>query len=125
MKVVINDCFGGFSLSKKAVLWMREKGSIRAMNATVEGETYHDGSGPMKAMCGFDGPHDIRLPDEDYDDWEWRSDPVLIQCVETLKGDAGGPCSELRVVTIPDDVEWAIEEYDGAESIHEVHRRWS
>ena len=26
---------------------------------------------------------------------------------------------------IPDDVEWEIDDYDGIETIHEVHRSWS
>jgi hypothetical protein len=28
------------------------------------------------------------------------------------------------VVTIPDDVAWTIEEYDGNEWVAEVHRTW-
>lgn len=30
----------------------------------------------------------------------------------------------LKVVSIPADVEWQIEEYDGAEWIAEKHRTW-
>ena len=33
--------------------------------------------------------------------------------------------SDLKVVEIPDDVEWEIEEYDGNEWVSEVHRCWS
>jgi hypothetical protein len=30
----------------------------------------------------------------------------------------------LKVVSIPDDVEWVMDDYDGIESIHEKHRVW-
>ena len=53
-----------------------------------------------------------------------RDDPLLIKCVETLGGDADGCHADLKVVEIPDDVEWEITEYDGYETIEEVHRKW-
>lgn len=53
-----------------------------------------------------------------------RSDPKLVECVETLGNKANGYCAELKVVEIPDDVTWEINEYDGVETIEEVHRRW-
>jgi hypothetical protein len=37
---------------------------------------------------------------------------------------ANGRCAELKVVEIPDDVEWQIEEYDGLEWVAEKHRTW-
>ena len=33
--------------------------------------------------------------------------------------------SELKVVEIPDDVEYDIQEYDGNEWVAEKHRTWS
>jgi len=30
----------------------------------------------------------------------------------------------LKVVEIPDDVEWRIHDYDGAEHVYEKHRTW-
>lgn len=53
-----------------------------------------------------------------------RDDPVLVAIVEELGDEADGDCSKLKVVEIPDDVQYTIEEYDGIESIHEVHRSW-
>ena len=41
-----------------------------------------------------------------------------------MKEKANGPCASLEIVQIPDDVEYEIDEYDGSESIHEVHRSW-
>lgn len=88
MKVVINTCFGGFSVSRKAMEQMGFK---------------WDGYG--------------------YPEIE-RTDPRLVAVVEELGKKASGPTAELRVVEIPDGIEYEIEEYDGYEHIAEVHRTW-
>lgn len=65
-----------------------------------------------------------------YGDWsksteELRSDPKLVEVVEKLGVEAAsGPLAELRIVEIPDGVEWHIHDYDGAEHIAENHRTW-
>lgn len=53
-----------------------------------------------------------------------RNDPDLVAVVEELGEAANGRFSKLRVVEIPDGVEWQIEEYDGLEWIAEKHRTW-
>lgn len=53
-----------------------------------------------------------------------RDDPKLVEAVEKLGNEANGMFAELEVVEIPDDVEWEIDEYDGNETIDEVHRSW-
>lgn len=53
-----------------------------------------------------------------------RDHPLLVECVETLGDAASGKQSKLKIVEIPDDVEWEIAEYDGRESIEEKHRSW-
>lgn len=63
------------------------------------------------------------------DDWFYRnydnrSDPLMVQAVEELGEAASGELAELKVVEIPDDVEWVIEEYDGVEWVSEQHRTW-
>lgn len=85
MKVVINRCYGGFSLSEKAMKFLG---------------------------VGSEWP-DIA-----------RDDPKLVECVEKLGEEANGAYAELKVVEIPDDVNWEIGEYDGLEWVEEVHRRW-
>ena len=52
-----------------------------------------------------------------------RDCPVLVEMVE--RGDVDSVYSDLRVVEIPDDVNWYIEEYDGLEHVAERHRTWS
>lgn len=54
-----------------------------------------------------------------------RNDPILVHVVETLGDEADGRFARLRIVEIPDDVNWEIAEYDGVESVEEVHRSWS
>lgn len=51
-----------------------------------------------------------------------RTKPELIQVIQEM-GNAAG--DNLKIVEIPDDVKWIIEEYDGAEWVSEVHRTWS
>jgi hypothetical protein len=64
------------------------------------------------------------------DDESWwsrmipRDDLVLIDIVETMGEKSFGSFAELKVIEIPDDVEWQIEEYDGAEWVAEKHRTW-
>ena len=53
-----------------------------------------------------------------------RTDPILIQIVETLGAEANGRFAKLCIIEIPDDVKWEITEYDGNESVEEVHRKW-
>ena len=54
-----------------------------------------------------------------------RDDPVLVKVVQELGDRAGGKYADLRVVEIPGDVDWQIDEYDGAEWVAEKHRTWS
>ena len=53
-----------------------------------------------------------------------RDDPVLVKIVEDLGAEANGNYAKLKVVEIPDDVDWVIEEYDGKEQVAEKHRTW-
>jgi hypothetical protein len=53
-----------------------------------------------------------------------RDDVNLIRVVEELGEKANGRCAKLKIVEIPDDVKWCISEYDGYESVDEVHRSW-
>jgi hypothetical protein len=54
-----------------------------------------------------------------------RNDPLLVEIVEKLGENANGKYAKLKVVTIPDDVKWQIEEYDGLEWVAERHRMWT
>jgi len=116
-KIVINNQHGGFSLSHKAFLMLRELGEKTALSEPDYGEFWDDGSGPreqnfideMASFC-----RDIP-----------RDSPELVKTVSELGKIANGFCSSLKIVEIPDDVEWEIQEYDGLEWVAEKHRMWT
>lgn len=57
-------------------------------------------------------------------DWDIsRTDPRLIALFERYGAAKIAPCA--KIVEIPDDVQWTIEEYDGIEWVAEKHRVWS
>lgn len=112
-KIVINECFGGFGLSHEAFLRLRELGCRAALQEPDIGELWPDGSGPRKSYWGDSFGDDIP-----------RDDPLLVQVVKEMGEEADGFCAQLKVVTIPDGVDWEIDEYDGSETIHEKHRSW-
>ena len=53
-----------------------------------------------------------------------RDDPILVKVVETLGKEANTEYSSLKVVEIPDGVDYYIDDYDGMETIEECHRSW-
>lgn len=53
-----------------------------------------------------------------------RAEPELVQVVETLGEGADDRYAQLKVVEIPDNVDWDIQEYDGLEWVAEKHRTW-
>jgi hypothetical protein len=68
----------------------------------------------VKDELGYNHPEDME-----------RFDPRLIAAVEKVGlNHASDGCSSLKIVEIPDDVEWYIMDCDGCETIHENHRIW-
>lgn len=67
------------------------------------------------------------ITDPDFAHWDIdRTCPILVEMVERMMSDTiNDSFSSLKVVEIPDDVEWQIEEYDGAEWVAEKHRTWT
>lgn len=59
-----------------------------------------------------------------YNGEKMRTDGKLIAVIEKLREKASGRFANIRIVEIPDDVLWEIDEYDGIETVHEVHRKW-
>jgi hypothetical protein len=113
MKIVINTCYGFFSLSDEAVrLYAQLVGLV-----LVEAQSDY---------CGTEFYRD-HISEETYFSYYdiARDCPHLVQVIETLGTAANGDCAELKVVEVPDGVEWHIEEYDGDEWVAENHRTWS
>ena len=57
-------------------------------------------------------------------DFDNRTDQDIVAVVEELGEKANSRFSNLVVVEIPDGIEYEIDEYDGQETIREVHRTW-
>ena len=93
MKIVINDCYGGFGLNDEAL----DEYKVRRKDITDPNFWYYD------------------IP---------RDCPVLVAMVEEQGNDIGTKYSDLKIVEIPEDVNWYIEEYDGMEHVAERHRTW-
>jgi hypothetical protein len=113
MKIVINRDFGGYGLSDQAV---REYGKRKGLNLVEDGPDDH----------GFTYFYVNEIDENNYfsDREIERNDPVLVEIVERLGSEANGRYSDLKIVEIPDDVDWDIMEYDGMEHIAEKHRTW-
>lgn len=54
-----------------------------------------------------------------------RNDPDLIKVVELLGEDVNERFSKLKIVEIPDDVDWEINSNDMEEWVEEKHDRWN
>jgi hypothetical protein len=94
-QIIINTCYGGFSISREAI------------------DLYNH-------YAGFDA---VTSPYAQRDEYH-RDDPMLVRVVRELGERANGDHAQLKIVTIPDDVDWILEEYDGIEWIAERHRTW-
>ncbi len=134
MKIVINGCYGGFSLSPEATLECYRLGMEGIARPVDEYFSHSDKTKDLEEWREYlKEPTDslfitIFSPDERFvldTRPEKRDDPILIQVVERLGDKANGMCAKLKVVEIPDGVAWGIDEYDGAESIEESHQSWS
>lgn len=138
-KVVINVKHGGFGLSEAAYARLIELGI--PVRKYIEQPRLPDGKYAKvpenEGEIIFDRDLDETPSEVDVavrylsrsHYWEtWldrsRTHPLLIQVVEELGNEANGPCAALKIVEIPDDVEYEIDEYDGFEHIAEKHRTW-
>lgn len=126
-KVVINTCYGGFGLSTKAYEKLMELGIPLREYVEQKRDPITNRFLPEPANDGEVIFKSLSTKANDY--WDcWTQDnrehPLLVQVVEELGSEVDGDHSQLKIVEIPADVEYTIAEYDGIESIHEVHRSW-
>lgn len=113
--IVINRQHGGFGLSWDAQIAYLDQAGIAY---TLEDRDSRDDTQRFgqKILLANGTPwldHDIA-----------RDDPALIAVVKKMGKAANGNFADLRIVKIPGEVEWQIEEYDGREWIAEQHRTW-
>jgi hypothetical protein len=60
-----------------------------------------------------------------YDDAEERTNKKLIKCIEKIgEKAASGELAYLRIIEIPDGIEFEIDNYDGVETVIEKGHSW-
>lgn len=143
MKIVLNKCYGGFSLSPEAVLkiykrkgltvypyvskstqdfmkteWIRYQGQkLESILATIC--YFEKDPGSDSFVASYTEVDDkYNMIDIDFDEDNMRSDNDLIAVVVELGDKANGTFAKLRVVEIPDGAEFNISDYDGIETAH-------
>jgi len=139
MKIVVNKCYGGFSLSLKGQkrlaelegkeLYFYKQTKYNFQNGIDEYIKIKDLNERSLFIYPITKDLGNKINEIPNDCWfnsrdEERDNPLLIQVVEELGEEANGDCARLQIVEIPDDVEWEIEEYDGMEWVSEKHRTW-
>ena len=101
-KVVYNNCFGGFSLSKKAGEWLLEHNIEEPYKSAIEDDIQKINE-PESIITSVYS----EIP---------RHHPLLVQCVEELGKAANGECAKLVIEEIYSNI-YKIDEYDGNETI--------
>jgi len=112
--IVINSAHGGFGLSRTASLaWLERTGT--AYTTQPRDDRYSDQRwGPYILV------NNVYWSDKDID----RDDPTLVGIVKEMGPASWGEHAQLKIVRIPANVDWQIEEYDGWEWVAERHRTW-
>lgn len=137
-KIVVNKCYGGFSLSHSAIMFYAELSGFKLYPIVSVNRNNLSGNGKYRLanedeLDKLFGPHYIKNPLKDgkynnkdyfYDRNIPRDDVNLVKVVEQLGEKANGSCAKLRIVEIPDNVKWHIAEYDGLEHVAEDHKTW-
>ena len=105
-KIAYNACYGGFSLSRKAVLLARElSGNPKWGGPCIKGDEADGWVVPE------DFGHIENVP---------RHDPNLIAVIEKLGKDASGFCARLVIKEVPSGTPYRIDVYDGRETVETI-----
>lgn len=110
MKILIYRSIDGFLLPEE--FWQLYKSVVDFRLIEVISDSYR-----LKYYKNYISP-DTEIHPEKFK----RDDPTVIYVVETLK--KIGLLPHLKVVEIPDDVDWEINSEYGVEWVAEKHRKW-
>lgn len=109
-KVVYNACYGGFSISLKAVDWLEENAEDEALCKlikTVKTNNLNSGTSLKYEYLCYD------VSDYFHDK---RHHKDLVAVVEALGDEASGSCAELEITEISGN-QYRIDKYDGSEDV--------
>lgn len=149
MKVVINRCYGGFSLSTKAVEMVMNKKGLDCFRYVQTKYNNKDGVDEFTRYNRFEAEEymnqELSLDklllvyhyardlgekvEELVDEGFWcekyleRDDADLVAVAEELGEKANGKTAKLKVVEIDDDMKWCIESCKGVETICKARRK--
>lgn len=112
--IVINTCHGGFGLSQDAQIAYLERSQIPYVTRPRDDRHSNERYGPIIMVNGKHW----------YDKDIARDDPILVRLIHELGTIANSEHARLKVVRIPANVDWQIEDYDGKEWVSEKHRTW-
>lgn len=121
MKVIINKCHGGFGFSQQAFKLLIANG-WKVSNADKSWKPIDD---PLAPILTVDYKNETQYVFNSDLKLNIRTNPDIVAVVEKLGKHASGEFSDLKIVEIPDDVEWVVDDYDGVEWVAEKHRTWS
>jgi hypothetical protein len=119
MKVAINTCFGGFGITDAAFEKLLERKGIAFVE--VKSESGFLGSQYYEEGHAGSNEHYISMHDLTAD----RADLDLIAVIEEMGSASWGAYSEIKIVNIPNGIDWYIDEYDGREHVAERHKTWN
>ena len=116
-KIVYNDCYGGYTLSYKAIDWLSEHGSERTKNfiaqKRIEAKEREDFSSASQERIDYSTKLYVM---DAVRSFLKRHDPDLVAVVEALGKEASGTFSELAIAEIDED-KYFIDECDGRETV--------
>ena len=112
--IVINNTHGGFGLSQDAQIDYLDRAGIPYDTVPRTDRHNTERYGPVIMVNGKPW-YDRDVP---------RDDPVLVRLVQELGKASWGAHAQLKIVRVPADVDWQIQDYDGLEWVSEQHRTW-
>ena len=132
-KVILNKCYGGFSVSKAAYELYAKKIGASLYCYEWEPDNLYVRTYKNNGFIDYftkDFGNRAYISDEDYKkynlylDDSYREDKILIEVVEKLGKLANTEYSDLKIVEIPNDLDYVIDDYDGIETLHQKVQEW-
>ena len=103
VKIAYNTCYGGFGVSKAAVLRGRELSKNPLWGGLcLKGDVSPNGE---ELLIDYSGSFEHNQ----------RNDPILIQVIEELGDKANGSCAEIVIEEVDEGSLYLIDEHDGKE----------